>query len=348
MSLNDNEEFDFEKEERMNLTEAFERFDAAARSGEALPCLSEEEYSFAVDRYASLGNDEMAETAAAEGFSRYPYSLDLLVKYCDSLVIKKELTEALSLLENYRDSFPPSSEIYLSFSRVYIGKKKIALARKYYEKAIGIEAFPEDICDSVHTLAQDCMDSEEYQEALFYLDKAKELTAIWDKKNARTEHPDNLATFYFDYAFCCEKTGDTESAVKYYDKYLDIDPFSDMAWYNLGTIYTKLNDLPKAQEAFEYAVALNKENSSALYNLAIVYINTDRYADAMNMFTEFLKIEKGNIGGIIGLADSYIGLNNLKQAEILFRKALMLDPGCHEAKVGLSILKEIKKNKNNE
>ncbi len=304
MSLSDNEELNFDREEEYRaLMSAFERFDAAAKSGEELPEMSEEEYSFIVDKYVEKGDDAMAETAAAEGFEKYAYSSDLLVKYCDSLVIQKELDKAHSILDVYRDSFPPSSEIYLSYSRIYIGEKKMELARRYYEKAIGIEEFPEEICDSIHTLAQDCMESEEFREALFYLDRAKELSAIWDAKHSKKETPENLATFYFDYAYCSEKVGNGDTAIKYYNLYLDIDPFSDTAWYNLGTIYTRLADLHKAQEAFEYAVALNKENSSAIYNLAIVYINTERYKEAIEAFTEFLSLEKGNIGGIIGLAD---------------------------------------------
>lgn len=343
MELNDNEELDFERERFKALYTAFSMFDRAAKKGDELPLLSEEEYGFVVDEYVRNGNDTMAEVAAEEGFAAYPYSLDLLVKYCDSLVVQKELEEALDVLNDYRDSFPPSSEIYLSYSRIFIGKKKIKLARQYYEKAIDIEEFPEEICDSVHTLAQDCMENEEFKEAIFYLDRAKELSKMWSTKNSKAETPENLATMYFDYAYCSEKVGDIGNSIKYYNQYLDIDPFSDAAWYNIGTMYAKLADLKKAQEAFEYAVALNKENSSALYNLAIVYVNTDEYDKAISTFNDFLNIEKGNIEGIIGLADCYIAINNLKQAEILLRKALMLDPSCKEAAFGLKAIEKLKK-----
>ena len=53
------------------------------------------------------------------------------------------------------------------------------------------------------------------------------------------------------------------TALIYYLKYLEEEPFSDSAWYNLGIIYNKLEMYEKAMEAYDYALAINSQNTFA-------------------------------------------------------------------------------------
>ena len=45
----------------------------------------------------------------------------------------------------------------------------------------------------------------------------------------------------YDLAYAYEKTEDFDNSIKFYLKYLEEEPFSDSAWYNLGIIYNKLD-----------------------------------------------------------------------------------------------------------
>lgn len=357
-------EQDFEMEENERLKAAFERFDSlynkdknsASGAGENYsPALAaddislshsafeEDEYEYIIEKYIDLFNDPMARLAAQMGFEAYPYSSAMLVKYCDSLIVSKEFGRTLLILDEYKDSFPPNADIYLSYSRVYIGMKDLGNARRYYNLAIQTESSPEDICDSIHTLAQDCMEIEEYKEAVFYLDRTQELTSTWNRKHNETEKPENVASFYFDYAFCCEKLGDDEKAQELYQKCLDIDPFNDIVWHNLGIIYSKKNLYQKAYEAYDYAVALNPKNINSLFNLGQLCIECNMYDQAMNCFDECCKLEKDNPDAISALALSYFLKDDLNQAEILYRKALIFCPEHEGATKGLKEVQAEKK-----
>ena len=344
------QEQDFEREENERLMAAFERFDSLYNKSkepdrrfmpEQKPQLSqntdfeEDEYEFIVDRYIDLFNDPMARLASQMGFEAYPYSSAMLVKYCDSLIVSREFGRTLMILDKYKDSFPPNADIYLSYSRVYIGMKDLGNARRYYNLAIQAESTPEEVCDSVHTLAQDCIDIEDYKEALFYLDRAAELTATWNRKHNQTEKSENLASYYFDYAFCTEKLGNDEKALEIYQKCLDIDPFNDFVWHNIGMIYVRKNLYRKAYEAYDYAVALNPQNTSALFNLGHLCIECNMYDQALHNFEECCKIEKDNPDSITALALAYFLKGDLNQAEILYRKALIFCPDHEGAKAGL-------------
>lgn len=353
------EDQEFEREEDERLIRAFERYDSlhngkgkgsSLRNAEGDPRLhnseadsiaeenrfEEDEYEYIIDKYADLYNMEMANRASEEGFLRYPYSSALLVRYCDAMVIRKELDKALTVLDHYKDSFPPNADIYLSYSRVYIGKRDLNNARRYYDLAIAVESAPEDVCDSVHTLAQDCMEIEEYREAIFYLDRTAELTATWNAKHNEKEKDENLTSFWFDYAFCCEKLGQEDKSIELYQKCLDIDPFNDIIWHNLGIIYEKKGRYRDSYEAFGFAIALNPQNIHALFNMGQLCIECKMPQEALKHFYEFNRIEKNNPDGICGQALSYFMLGDLNQAEILYRKALIFDPQHQVAKTGLA------------
>ena len=38
----------------------------------------------------------------------------------------------------------------------------------------------------------------------------------------------------YELAFCLDLTGQLESSIEYYQKFIDEDPYSAAAWYNLG------------------------------------------------------------------------------------------------------------------
>lgn len=341
------EDQQFEREENERLKEAFRRFDSLyngeRRDVTPLNGFEEDEYEYIIDKYIDLFNDPMARFAAEMGFGVYPYSSALLVKYCDALVVGKELGKALLVLDEYKDSFPPNSDIYLSYSRVYIGMKDLENARRYYNMAIEVETAPEDICDSIHTLAQDCMEVELYDEALFYLDRTAELTSVWNLKHNETEKPENMASYYFDYAFCSEKMGKEDKAVELYQKCLDIDPFNDIVWHNLGIIYSKKSQHKKAYEAFDYAIALNPKNVNALFNMGQLCLECNLYDLAQSNFEACCKLEKDNPDAIAALALTYFLKEDLNQAEILYRKALIFCPDHQPSIDGLREVQTEKK-----
>ena len=92
-------------------------------------------------------------------------------------------------------------------------------------------------------------------------------------------------------AYCLEQTGELENSVHYYKKFIDEDPYSEYAWYNLGNIYFKLKNYKKSIEAFEFAIAIDEEYSSAYNNLAESYLNLENYELAKVNFYKSLELD---------------------------------------------------------
>ena len=62
-----------------------------------------------------------------------------------------------------------------------------------------------------------------------------------------------------------------EEACKFFESSLDINPLFDDIWFNLGSIYLKLDEKEKAKNAFVRCVAVNPEHVQAWVNLSAVY-----------------------------------------------------------------------------
>ncbi|MCI1720756.1 MAG: DUF3808 domain-containing protein [Bacteroidales bacterium] len=340
---NINHSDEFENPEYARLVRLFKKFDAAYKKGTYQSIeLSEDEYNFIIDSYVDRDDLSKAAVVSAAAFDKYPYSSDLVIKYCESLLLNDKADEAESVLNKYQNAFPDNSEFYLLYARIFIRRKKWDDARSAFDKAMEVEEYPEDIYNSVHNLAQECIYVENYREAIFYLDRSNALENRWCKKNDYPMDDCDLANAYEVYASCLERIGELEKSLEYYKKSLAINPFDDINWSVLGAIYCRLKMVREAVDALEYAVSLNPNNDSALFSLGIISLNLGEFKNAIKYFTDFCRLEKKNVHGTVGLAQGYMGLGDYGEAEILFRKALMLDKNCKEAKDGLKCLNKIK------
>jgi len=117
-----------------------------------------------------------------------------------------------------------------------------------------------------------------------------------------------------------------EEGIDFYQEFIDKDPYSTTAWYNLGIVYDKVQNYIKAVEAYEYATLIDSSFSSAHYNMGLSYIELGEYKKAIDSLNRTVEIE--------GREDTYIyynlgkcfeNLDNLERAILLYQKSVSLD-----------------------
>ncbi len=77
----------------------------------------------------------------------------------------------------------------------------------------------------------------------------------------------------YDLGYFYERLHRFDESLKYYEMYLDLDPYSDNVWYNIGIVYHKLEQFEKAVEAYDFSIAINPDYASAYFNKASVWVN---------------------------------------------------------------------------
>lgn len=77
------------------------------------------------------------------------------------------------------------------------------------------------------------------------------------------------------------------------------DPQNAELWLHLGFAYRKLDQLDRAQGAFEKASSLAPQNQEALYMLGLIYEKEKRTGDALRVWKQYLAVvtdpEKRNV-----------------------------------------------------
>ena len=300
---------------------------------------SEDEFEYVLDRLVEEGTEEQVLELSTLAFEKYPYSSSILARFCDTLILMGNPDRALDVLAAYADSFSADSSIQLLFARASIAKGRFVHARDYFYKALQLNDGGGELVDSVCALAQDCIDTGNYTEALYYLRKAERLAPLpFEYQN--------------DYAFCYDRLDEPQKAIECYNKYLDSNPFNDTVWFNLGTVLARVREFEKAIEAFEYSIALNEGNSSSLYNLAVVYMNLQRFADGARIFEQFVAIDT-DVLGRLGLAEAYMRLERFDDAVVQLDMVVQagmekVGENCNVALCGLDAVKAIQCCRNGE
>lgn len=86
-----------------------------------------------------------------------------------------------------------------------------------------------------------------------------------------------------------------DKAAKAYEKNLKKNPKDDLALYNLGRAYNKLNRDKESEKALRQAVKLQPENSEYLMEFGSILMKLAQYDEAVTVLTKADKLDEGNL-----------------------------------------------------
>ncbi len=310
---------------KQDFSYALEVYKRACEEGsERSLAFSEEEFIYIIESLINEDDEANVLKASEIAFKQHSYSSELLVKLVDSMLLMGKTDAAVEILDDYKDSFPQNPDVSLLYCRASIALGAFEKAKEYFAEMMANERDSVCSAEAAAALAQDCIDNNQFADAVYYLMESNKIMPL-------------SFEYYNDLAFCYERMGEFKLSEKYYNLYLDRDPFNDNVWFNIGTVYARQGDMEKAIDAFEYSIALNKENSSSLYNLAVVYLNLEKYEESARYFEEFNECEKDSLAGVLGLANAYMGCREFAKAIDMFSKAKKIDQKCGEAYLGIEV-----------
>jgi tetratricopeptide (TPR) repeat protein len=138
-------------------------------------------------------------------------------------------------------------------------------------------------------------------------------------------------------ANCLDEIGKIEESIPYYKQFIDADPFSFTAWYNLGIAYSKLKQFEKAIDAYEYSLAIEPTFGSSLFNLGNTYMNIQEYVKAEESYLLCLKYDDPNPELYCCLGASIERQRRFDEALTQYKEAIKVDPLWDEGYYGLAV-----------
>ena len=127
------------------------------------------------------------------------------------------------------------------------------------------------------------------------------------------------------------RKGDIESALKYENRVLELEPANALAWSGKGYALMKLNRLPEAVDALETAVRLDPESSNPWINLGEAQMRKNNFGRAIVALEKAVALSPGAMDARLYLAQSYLNarmpLKSREQAQKLLDQQPQSVPG---------------------
>ena len=134
------------------------------------------------------------------------------------------------------------------------------------------------------------------------------------------------AVFLAKHGEAFEKNGKYDDAVARYREALDIWPYLTSVWSQLGRLYLRMRDYPRAQIALEKAVENNPGEAELLNDLGVSYLYQGKADKARPLFDAAIEIDPQYAPSLFNIALCHISKNDRGQARDSMVRYLQLTP----------------------
>lgn len=285
------------------------RFENMLKTNEVL-FFDADEFEQIIGHYIEIGKIALAQKALKIASSQHPNSSTLMLLQIEILVFENKLEEADGVLNDLYEIEPYNPELY-------IHKANILSKRNNHKDAVSLLQTASDYLgedEEIYSLiAMEYMFMEDYEKAKTYFIKCLEL-----------DHEDSAALY--NAIYCFDYLDLPEEAVTFLNDFIDQNPYSEIAWHQLGLQYIELNDLDKALESFEYAILSDEHFLGAYMEKAKVLEKLERYEEAIACYLITLELEDATSFAYLHIGQCYEKMNAYDLTLEYYNKSLQEDP----------------------
>ncbi|HYK43714.1 MAG TPA: tetratricopeptide repeat protein [Parafilimonas sp.] len=282
------------------------------RAGRNASFLDEESFEIIIDYFDEKDEFSKALEATDTALSYYPYSAQLLIKKADLLIATHHYAEALEILKQ-AESFDASDiDIYILKTDAYLALDMQGEAARLLEEALLFFEGDEKV-DLLFELTDVYDDYEDFEKVFDCL------------KLILEQEPTNEEALY-KICFWTDFTGRNEESIRLHQSLIDQHPYSELAWFNLGSAYQGLKLYEKAIDAYQYAVVINEKFDYAYRNMGDAYIRLRKYKEAIEVLEKVCEITRPEEVIFEAIGHCYHRIGKYAQARFNYRKASHINP----------------------
>ncbi|WP_231970256.1 tetratricopeptide repeat protein [Tenacibaculum jejuense] len=268
------------------------------------------EFENIVEHYLNIGKHSLAKKALQLGLEQHPESINLKLLRVEILIFDNEIEKAVNLLSDIEAIEPHNDEVFIQKATILSKHKKHKEAIEILKQSLEFVQDPIDVW---------AMIGMEY----LYLD---------DYENARFNFAKCIDVDFEDYSslynivYCFEMEENYEESINYLRTYIEKNPYSEVAWHQLGKQYYELNKYEDALQAFEYAVLIDDSFIGGYLEKAKVLENLQRYEEAIENYIVTLELDDPTAYAYTRIGECYNKLDNKETAISYYKKAVYEDP----------------------
>lgn len=268
------------------------------------------EFEEIVQHYLNIGKHTLAKKAIQLGLDQHPHSIALKLLKVEVFIFEDNFEDAVKLINEIEAVEPHNDELFFQKAVILSKYKKHQEAIDVLKQSLDYVEDPVDVW---------AMIGMEY----LYLD---------DFDNARMNFAKCIDVDFEDYSslynivYCYEMQEDFEQSIKFLRKYIDKNPYSEVAWHQLGKQYFELEDYENALKAFDYAVIIDETFIGGYLEKAKSLEQLGHFEKAIENYLITLELDDPTAFAYVRIGECYEKLKAPGTAIEFYKKAVYEDP----------------------
>jgi tetratricopeptide (TPR) repeat protein len=296
-----------EEEEDYNLS--ISKYESMLKTNKVL-FFDSEEFEDIILHYLDMGKANLAKKALKLALEQHPKSTGLKLVQVEMLVYDDKLDQAEKMLNDLFAIEPNNDEIYIQKANIYSKRDDHEKAVELLKTAL---EYTDDYADVYNLLGM---------EHLFMdnLELAKE-----NFIKCLEEDPEDQASLY-NVVYCYEFLDQNQQAIAYLNQYIDLNPYSEIAWHQIGRLNYGLKNYQEAIRAFDYATLIDDEFMGAFMEKAKAHERLKQYEEAIENYKKTIELDDATSYALLRIGKCYEKLGNKPLALKYYNKTVHEDP----------------------
>jgi len=268
------------------------------------------EFEEIIVHYIDAGKQALAKKAVKLGLQQHPASIDLKLLRVEIYIFENELDKASMLLKIIERLEPNNDEVFIQKATISSKNGNHKEAIELLKKAL---TFTDDKVDIWSLLGMEYL----------YLDDFKNARLVFEKC-ILVDYEDYSALYNLVYCFDMDK--EHEEAITYLNSYIEINPYCEVAWHQLGRQYFILEMYQEALNSFDYAVLIDESFIGGYLEKAKTLEQLERYKQAIDNYLITLKLDDATAFVYLRIGECHEKIENFDEAISFYKKAVHEDP----------------------
>ena len=271
------------------------------------------EFENIIHHYLENGKIALAKKAIKMGLEQHPTSVNLKLFKTEIFILEDKLEEADRMLDELYEIEPSNEEIYIQKASVLSKRDEHQKAIHTLLIALDLTDNDEDDADLYALIGMEYLFMDQFENAKDYFVKCLELDN------------DDYSALY-NIIYCFDFLDQNQEAINFLNKYLDKNPYCEVAWHQLGKQYFSLKDYKKALAAYDFAIISDDNFVGAYLEKGKVLEKLKKYTEAIENYKVTLALDEPTSFALLRIGHCYEKMGKDDLAVQYFYKTVHEDP----------------------
>jgi tetratricopeptide (TPR) repeat protein len=279
-----------------------------------------EEFEDIILHYLDTGKINLAKKALKLGLEQHPKSTGLKLVQVELLVFDDKLEVAERLLNELYAIEPTNEEIYIQKANIYSKRDQHDKAVEFLKTAL---EYTDDLADVYSLIGMEYLFMDN-------LELAKENFI----KCLEDDTEDHSALY--NVVYCFDFLDQNLEAIDFLNSFIDKNPYSEVAWHQLGRQYYAVKDYEGALRAFDYATLIDDTFLGAFLEKAKSLERLKRYEEAIECYNMTMELDDPTSFAMLRVGKCHERLGNAEKALKFYLKTVHEDPLLDKAWIAIT------------